>query len=143
MACIEKGNEISLLTRKLKETEQEFKKVKTEKERRKDAVGQQGEQLRRCREENLRLQRKLQLEMERREALCRHLSESESSLEMEEERVVNEMMLTGAGVNAGSLPSRSRAVSSPVPGPYGAQPPSPSPTLSRPLSPGLNFGENT
>ena len=83
------------------------------------------------------------LEMERREALCRHLSESESSLEMEEERVVNEMMLTGAGVNPGSLPSRSRAVSSPVPGPYGAQPPSPSPTLSRPLSPGLNFGENS
>lgn len=92
------------------------------------------------REENLRLQRKLQLEMERREALCRHLSESESSLEMEEERVVNEMMLTGAGMNPGSLPSRSRTVSSPVPGPYGAQPPSPSPTLSRPLSPGLNFG---
>lgn len=29
-------------------------------------------------EENLRLQRKLQLEVERREALCRHLSESES-----------------------------------------------------------------
>ena len=94
------------------------------------------------REENLRLQRKLQLEMERREALCRHLSESESSLEMEEERVVNEMMLTGAGVSAGSLPSRTRAVSSPVPGPYGAQPPSPSPTLSRPLSPGLNFGKD-
>merc|ERR1719510_2463413 len=93
------------------------------------------------REENLRLQRKLQLEMERREALCRHLSESESSLEMEEERVVNEMMLTGAGVNPGSLPSRSRTVSSPVPGAFGAQPPSPSPTLSRPLSPGLNFGE--
>merc|ERR1719275_355944 len=59
------------------------------------------------REENLRLQRKLQLEMERREALCRHLSESESSLEMEEERVVNEMMLTDAGMNPGSLPSRS------------------------------------
>jgi len=52
---------------------------------------------------------------------------------------VNEMMLTGAGVSAGSLPSRTRAVSSPVPGPYGAQPPSPSPTLSRPLSPGLNL----
>lgn len=30
------------------------------------------------REENLRLQRRLQMEMERREALCRHLSESES-----------------------------------------------------------------
>ena len=29
-------------------------------------------------EENLRLQRRLQLEMDRREALCRHLSESES-----------------------------------------------------------------
>ena len=37
-------------------------------------------------EENLRLQRKLQLEVERRETLCRHLSESESSLEMDDER---------------------------------------------------------
>ena len=35
---------------------------------------------RHIREENLRLQRKLQLEVERREALCRHLSESESRL---------------------------------------------------------------
>ncbi|GBO05537.1 hypothetical protein AVEN_64987-1, partial [Araneus ventricosus] len=41
------------------------------------------------REENLRLQRKLQMEVERREALCRHLSESESSLEMDEERFVS------------------------------------------------------
>ena len=60
VACIEKGNEIGLLTRKLKETEQELKKVKTEKERRRDTVGQQGEELRRCREENLRLQQLLQ-----------------------------------------------------------------------------------
>ena len=41
---------------------------------------------RHSREENVRLQRKLQLEIERREALCRHLSESESSLEMDDER---------------------------------------------------------
>lgn len=39
-------------------------------------------------EENLRLQRKLQMERERRELLCRHLSESESSLEMDDERCV-------------------------------------------------------
>ena len=38
------------------------------------------------REKNLNLQRKLQMEIERREALHRHLSESESSLEMDEER---------------------------------------------------------
>ncbi len=36
------------------------------------------------REENLRLQRRLQMEMERREALCRHLSESESRLAVDE-----------------------------------------------------------
>ncbi|XP_026729268.1 coiled-coil domain-containing protein 6 isoform X2 [Trichoplusia ni] len=54
------------------------------------------------REENIRLQRKLQQEVERREALCRHLSESESSLEMEEERQFNE-----------ALSARSRSVSSP------------------------------
>ena len=99
------------------------------------------------REENLRLQRKLQLEMERREALCRHLSESESSLEMEEERVVNEMMFTGVGVSGVPSVHRTRTVSSPIPGPYPPHPgqaptaPSPSPTLSRPLSPGLNYGE--
>lgn len=65
-----------------------------------------------------RLQRKLQLEVERREALCRHLSESESSLEMEEERHYNEQVL---GVRQHTV--------SPVP--Y-----NPSPTQSRPLSPG-------
>ena len=59
------------------------------------------------REENMRLQRKLQLEVERREALCRHLSESESSLEMEEERIFNE--------NVMGLSSRQRTISSPVP----------------------------
>ena len=40
------------------------------------------------REENVRLQRKLLLEMERREQLSRQLSESESSLEMDDERFV-------------------------------------------------------
>nr|SVE75260.1 EOG090X09V8 [Daphnia dolichocephala] len=70
------------------------------------------------RDENLRLQRRLQMEMERREALCRHLSESESSLEMEEERHYNE--LTGYG-HVGSLGvsvtpvNRTRTTSSPVP----------------------------
>ena len=55
------------------------------------------------REENVRLQRRLQMEVERREALCRHLSESESSLEMDDERHFNES-------------SRVRTVSSPIPG---------------------------
>ncbi len=44
------------------------------------------EEDRHMREENIRLQRKLQREVERREALCRQLSESESSLEMDDER---------------------------------------------------------
>ncbi|XP_063239489.1 coiled-coil domain-containing protein 6 [Bacillus rossius redtenbacheri] len=76
------------------------------------------------REENLRLQRKLQLEVERRKALCRHLSESESSLEMEDERAYNELATLGGG-------KLSRTVSSPVP--Y------PSPSSSRPLSPGASM----
>ncbi|CAG9825307.1 unnamed protein product [Phaedon cochleariae] len=76
---------------------------------------------RNIKEENLRLQRKLQLEVERREALCRHLSESESSLEMEEERHYNEQVL---GVRQHTV--------SPVPV-Y-----NPSPSHSRPLSPGLS-----
>ena len=40
-------------------------------------------------EENLRLKRKLMREQERRENLGRQLSESESSLEMEDERCVD------------------------------------------------------
>jgi len=106
------------------------------------------------RDENLRLQRRLQLEMERRESLCRHLSESESSLEMEDERHFHESFLTqgpgGASVShnstsntslgghasssSGGVPlSRPRPGSSP--GPF-----VPSPG-SRPLSPG-QFLEN-
>lgn len=55
------------------------------------------------REENIRLQRRLQMEVDRREALCRHLSESESSLEMDDERHFNES-------------TRVRTISSPVSG---------------------------
>merc|ERR1719210_2715890 len=102
-------------------------------------------------EENLRLQRRLQLEMERREALCRHLSESESSLEMEEERVYNELShasqagLTTPGSAASAVVHRTRTVSSPVPVGMSCGP-SPStgtsmPSTSRPISPGLNYGE--
>ena len=69
-------------------------------------------------EENLRLQRRLLLEQERREALSRHLSESESSLEMDDERQFNEMTAHGL---------RPRTISSPIP--Y-------SPNPARPISPG-------
>ncbi|XP_072051109.1 coiled-coil domain-containing protein 6-like isoform X1 [Amphiura filiformis] len=70
-------------------------------------------------EENLRLQRRLLLEQERREALSRHLSESESSLEMDDERQFNEM--TAHGI-------RPRTISSPIP--Y-------SPNPNRPISPAM------
>lgn len=96
------------------------------------------------REENLRLQRKLQLEVERREALCRHLSESESSLEMDEERFYNENILvsyggggggsgSGSGSGNGMGSGRQRTISSPVPH---------SPSNSRPLSPGTAAQQN-
>uniref|UniRef100_A0A671RL27 Coiled-coil domain-containing protein 6 n=1 Tax=Sinocyclocheilus anshuiensis TaxID=1608454 RepID=A0A671RL27_9TELE len=83
------------------------------------------EEERHMREENIRLQRKLQREVERREALCRQLSESESSLEMDE--YFNEMSAQGL---------RPRTVSSPIP--Y-----SPSPSSSRPISPGLSYASHT
>lgn len=83
---------------------------------------------RQYREENLRLQRKLQMEIDRREALCRHLSESESSLEMDEERHFNEA--TGSQATTSAIPMhRGRAASSPVP--Y------PSPVSPRSVSPGM------
>ncbi|XP_033643804.1 coiled-coil domain-containing protein 6-like isoform X2 [Asterias rubens] len=76
---------------------------------------------REIKEENLRLQRKLLLEQERREALSRHLSESESSLEMDDERQFNEMAVHGS--------LRPRTISSPIP--Y-------SPNPNRPISPALH-----
>ncbi|NP_001079613.2 coiled-coil domain containing 6 S homeolog [Xenopus laevis] len=92
-----------------------------------EKMAQYLEEERHMREENLRLQRKLQWEMERREALCRQLSESESSLEMDDERYFNEMSAQGL---------RPRTVSSPIP--Y-----TPSPSSSRPISPGLSYASHT
>lgn len=48
------------------------------------------------REQNMLLIKRLRREMERSEALCRTLSESESSLEMEEEKIFNENRARGA-----------------------------------------------
>jgi len=56
----------------------------------KEKMVQFAEEERQVREENVRLQRKLQMEIERREQLCRHLSESESSLEMDDERCIRQ-----------------------------------------------------
>lgn len=147
------GDTAANLANNIHQLRQECARLKTqlvdEETKHKQKTSELEKEEKHIREENLRLQRKLQLEMERREALCRHLSESESSLEMEEERVVNEMMFTHQGGAHPAHPTvatvhRTRTVSSPIPGPYPGQPPtapSPSPTLSRPLSPGLNYGE--
>jgi len=77
------------------------------------------------REENLRLQQKLQMEVERREALCRHLSESESSLEMEEERHYNEQVLGARQHTVSPLPYNPAAAA--------VQ------NQNRPLSPGVSL----
>jgi len=51
-----------------------------------ESMERYAEEERQIRQENIRLQRKLQMEIERREQLCRRLSESESTIEMDEER---------------------------------------------------------
>lgn len=90
------------------------------------------------REENFHLQQQLHLERERREALSRQLSESESSLEMDEETRQN-LDIPGASFMGGLVPPttgsyisnvavRPRTVSSPIP--YSIP-------GARPISPGL------
>lgn len=69
----------------------------------KEKMAQMAEEERQTREQTLRLQRQLQMEIDRREELCRHLSESESSLEMEEERFVV-LMLSLPQVSSFSVP---------------------------------------
>nr|CAB3228670.1 coiled-coil domain-containing protein 6-like [Phallusia mammillata] len=66
------------------------------------------------REENARLHRQLMLETERREALSRQLSESESSLEMDDESRHN-LDTSASFVSGGPSSVRPRAISSPVP----------------------------
>ncbi|XP_069097063.1 coiled-coil domain-containing protein 6 isoform X2 [Pleurodeles waltl] len=105
------------------EVERLKKQLRTAQLQHTEKMAQYLEEERHMREENIRLQRKLQREMERREALCRQLSESESSLEMDDERYFNEMSAQGL---------RPRTVSSPIP--Y-----TPSPSSSRPISPGLPY----
>jgi hypothetical protein len=83
--------EVSRLKANLEKAERDHKKNMAKMVREEKVV----------RDENLRLQKRLQMEVDRREALCRHLSESESSLEMDDERHFNET-------------SRVRTVSSPV-----------------------------
>ncbi|XP_067934460.1 coiled-coil domain-containing protein 6-like isoform X1 [Watersipora subatra] len=73
------------------------------------------EEERQIKAENLRLHRKLQMETERREALCRHLSESESSLEMDDERQFNEIAKSSDGSSKDNSSVRTRTVSSPIP----------------------------
>ena len=61
---------------------------------------------RHIKEENIRLQRKLQREMERREALSRQLSESESSLEMDDERLAKNKLKIKALVGIAVIKGR-------------------------------------
>ena len=56
-----------------------------------ESMERYAEEERQIRQENVRLQRKLQMEIERREQMCRRLSESESSIEMDEERSVTQL----------------------------------------------------
>ena len=55
----------------------------------KEKITQIEEEERALKEENVRLQRRLLRETERREQLTRQLSESESSLEMDDERLAS------------------------------------------------------
>lgn len=98
----------------------------------KEKMVQFAEEERQVREENVRLQRKLQMEIERREQLCRHLSESESSLEMDDERHFNEMSKYQEKVASGMHGSRPRTVSSPIP----------LQRSPRPVSPGYHYGHS-
>lgn len=91
-----------------------------------DKIQQIVEEEKALKEENIKLQRRLQREKQRREDLTRQLSESESSLEMEEERHFNEM-------------THSRGPHPPSPSPYSPSPTrrslSPSPALLGPTNP--------
>ncbi|XP_063969548.1 coiled-coil domain-containing protein 6-like [Lytechinus pictus] len=138
---IKNGETTETLSRYVEQLRNEVRKLKnqllsTQMEHQERIVHIQQDE-REVREENIRLQRKLLLEQERREALSRHLSESESSLEMDDERQFNEM--------AQGL--RPRTISSPIPyTPNPARPISPAYPALTPPSPatrGASFASST
>ena len=91
--------EVTRLKTNLEKTERDHKRAMSKMAREEKAI----------RDENLRLQRRLQLELDRREALCRHMSESESSLEMDDERLFNRVR-TLSSPAAGLLPKTSQPI---------------------------------
>ncbi|EPY83054.1 Coiled-coil domain-containing protein 6-like protein [Camelus ferus] len=101
-----------------------------------EKMAQYLEEERHMREENLRLQRKLQREMERREALCRQLSESESSLEMDDESQVRYDFRIQEGDRHGTgLPARPSPRRSNSPDKFKRPTPPPSPNTQTPVQP--------
>lgn len=129
---------ISYLRNEVSKLKQQLRLSQVEQSSRMQQLSREEQQIR---DENIRLQRKLQMEMERREQLCRHLSESESSLEMEDERHFNELTSAQAPFSGtGAPPIRSRTISSPV-----SYPVSIPVQGGRPMSPalgGLNVNVN-
>ncbi|XP_028402179.1 coiled-coil domain-containing protein 6-like isoform X1 [Dendronephthya gigantea] len=92
---------IKTMTSKIKSLRDEVKRLRgqllaSEKEHVEKMAALEKEE-RQIKEENIRLQRRLLLEQERRENLGRQLSESESSLEMEDERHFNEYNTSYSG----------------------------------------------
>uniref|UniRef100_A0A0K2TGN8 Coiledcoil domaincontaining protein 6like [Ceratitis capitata] n=1 Tax=Lepeophtheirus salmonis TaxID=72036 RepID=A0A0K2TGN8_LEPSM len=82
------SNNIHALREECARLKQQLNVGKLEHERK---MAEYAKEEKEVRDENLRLQRRLQLEVERKETFRRHVSETESDLEMEEERVYNEM----------------------------------------------------
>ena len=135
------ANSIRGLKRECARLKQQLVVGKEEHERK---MAEYAKEEKEIKDENLRLQRRLQLEVERREALCRQLSESESSIEMDEERAYNELSLSGQGnistssigsLNMGMLSRhRTRSTSSDHAGPIDE-------SSMGPLSTSFNYGE--
>jgi coiled-coil domain-containing protein 6 len=112
-------NSPALLTSRIAQLSAEVDKLRrmlqhTETQNR-EKVQQITDEERMLREENLRLQRRLLRETERREQLSRQLSESESSLEMDEERQFNERArFAGSPVSYSPSPTRRSLSPSPA-----------------------------
>jgi coiled-coil domain-containing protein 6 len=81
----------SRITQLLREVQGLRRKLADVETKHKTKMQEIGEEEKALKEENVRLQKKLQRETERSEALSRALSESESNLEIDEERMFNEM----------------------------------------------------
>ena len=114
-SSVDEGTQLAVRCRSLESEVRHLKRLLMESESRQSSrLAHLQFEEKGLRDQNMLLLKRLRREMERSESLCRTLSESESSLEMEEEKIFNENRARCASPTIPYSPSPTRRTLSPA-----------------------------